>query len=92
MWLILGGGAMIFAILNLVWWAQNKSSKWFGFISLSLTSLTMCACYSDEAQRVVAQDWGGLMDIMPTMSKALWICAIASILINAIPVFWNKKG
>lgn len=91
MWLAMGAGAIIFAILNLVWLFKQKSSKWFGFISLSLTALTVCAFYSDAAVRVINEDWGGLMDILPSMSKALWICVIISILANSIMLLGDKK-
>lgn len=91
MWMIWGIGAIIFAILNLIWTFQNKSAKWFRFISLSLSALTLCAFYSDGAVRVANEDWGGLMDIMPAMSAALWVCTIASILINSISLFKEKK-
>ena len=91
MWLAMGAGAIIFAILNLVWLFKQKSSKWFGFISLSLTALTVCAFYSDAAMRVINEDWGGLMDILPSMSKALWICVIMSILANSIMLLGDKK-
>ena len=91
MWLVMGFGAIIFAILNLVWLFKQKSSKWFGFISLSLTALTVCAFYSDAAMRVINEDWGGLMDILPSTSKALWICVIISILANSIMLLGDKK-
>ena len=91
MWLAMGVGAIIFAILNLVWLFKQKSSKWFGFISLSLTALTVCAFYSDAAMRVINEDWGGLMDILPSTSKALWICVIISILANSIMLLGDKK-
>lgn len=91
MWLAMGAGAIIFAILNLVWLFKQKGSKWFGFISLSLTALTVCAFYSDAAMRVINEDWGGLMDILPSMSKALWICVIISILANSIMLLGDKK-
>ena len=91
MWLAMGAGAIIFAILNLVWLFKQKSSKWFGFISLSLTALTVCTFYSDAAMRVINEDWGGLMDILPSMSKALWICVIISILANSIMLLGDKK-
>ena len=91
MWLAMGVGAIIFAILNLVWLFKQKSSKWFGFISLSLTALTVCAFYSDAAMRVINEDWGGLMDVLPSMSKMLWICVIISILANSIMLLGDKK-
>ena len=91
MWLAMGVGAIIFAILNLVWLFKQKSSKWFGFISLSLTALTACSFYSDAAMQVVNEDWGGLMDVLPSMSKMLWICVIISILANSIMLLGDKK-
>ena len=86
MWILFGTGAILFAVFNLIWTFQgkNKSVKWFRFISMALTALTLCAFYSDSASRVVTKDWSGLMDIMPTMSTALWICTTASIAINSI--------
>lgn len=51
-------------------------------MSMALTALTVCAFYSDAAGRVAVDDWGGLMDILPTMSKALWICVLLSIIMN----------
>ena len=91
MWLVIGVGAIIFATLNLVRSFQNKRSKWFGFASLSLTALTVCSFYSDAAIRVANEDWGGLMDILPTISIALWVCVIISIMINSVPIFKDKK-
>ena len=91
MWLAMGFGAIIFAILNLVWASKQKNSKWFGFISLSLTALTACSFYSDAAMRVANEDWGGLMDILPSMSKALWVCVIISILVNSITLLGDNK-
>ena len=63
MWLVMGFGAIVFAILNLVWTSKQKNSKCFGFI----------------------------MDIVPSMSKALWICVIISILVNSITLLGDKK-
>ena len=91
MWLVMGAGAIIFAILNLVWTSKQKNSKWFGFISLSLTALTACSFYSDAAMQVVTDDWGGLMDVLPSMSKMLWICVIISIVVNSITLLGDNK-
>ena len=91
MWLVVGAGAIIFAILNLMWAFKQKRSKWFGFISLSLTALTPCLFYSDAAMRVSNEDWGGLTDIVPFMSKALWVYVIISILVNSITLLGGKK-
>jgi formate hydrogenlyase subunit 3/multisubunit Na+/H+ antiporter MnhD subunit len=91
MWLALGIVSIVFAILNVVYTSQNKNTKWFRFLSLSFTALTVCSFYADGAARVANEDWGGLMDTMPTMSKALWICVILSIAINSISLFKGKK-
>lgn len=93
MWLLFGISAIIFAVLNIIWTFNNKNKnvKWFRFISLSLTALTVCAFYADAAMRVTKEDWGGLMDIMPTMSKSLWFCVILSIVINSISLFRDKE-
>ena len=91
MWLVFGIGAIIFAGFNVIWEFKNKNAKWFRFFSLSLTALTVCSFYDDGAIRVVREDWGGLMDIMPTMSKALWFCVALSIMINSISLFREKK-
>lgn len=90
MWIVLGVAAIITAILNLVWSSKNKDAKWFRYISLSLTALTLCAFYSMDAHWVIKEDWSTLMDVVPTMSKALWVLTIGSILINSISLF-NKN-
>jgi hypothetical protein len=92
MWILFGTGAIIFAVFNLIWTFQGKTktATWFRFISMALTALTLCAFYSDCASRVVAEDWSGLMDVMPTMSTALWICTIASIAINSVSLLTER--
>ena len=82
MWLIFGAGALITALLNIM--NFKNQSNIFRFLSLSFTSLTICAFYADGAERVVKEDLGGLMDTMPTLSKALWVLVGLSILINSI--------
>lgn len=91
MWLFFGLTSIITAIMNVVSWSKGKDPKYYRFASLSLTALTMCALYSDEARRVTASDWGGLMDVMPSMAPMLLICVIASILINGISLI-SRKG
>lgn len=50
MWMVLGVAAILTAILNVVWSIRNQDAKWFRFISLSLTALTLCAFYSADAK------------------------------------------
>lgn len=87
MWLILGVGAIISALLNMIATIKNKNADRYRFLSLSLTALTVCSCYLEAANRVIKEDWGGLMDIMPTMSKALLVLVILSIAINSVFIF-----
>ncbi len=91
MWLILGLGVIVFAFFTVIWAVRGKDARWFSYISLSLTALTLCAFYHDEAERVLSEDWAGLMDIMPTMSKSLWVCTFASILINSVGLLKRKN-
>ena len=91
MWLLFGGGAVIFAFLNIVLTLGDRSPRLFGFISLSLTALTVCSFSSDGARRLAEDDLSGLRDIMPIMSYVLWFCTIMSILLNAIPFLKSKR-
>lgn len=88
MWMIFGAAAIIFALFNIINY-KNKANI-FRFLSMSFTSLTVCAFYADGAGRIVREDWGGLMDTMPTISKALWVCVIMSIMINSYSLI--KRG
>ena len=85
MWLVFGVGAAAFAFINLA--KPGRHREIFRWASLSLTALALCAFYADGAARVLKEDWGGLMDTMPTLSRALWILTAASILINGVDLF-----
>ncbi len=87
MWLLFGGLAIAAAILNLVLTARSKDPRWSRFASLSFTALTLCSFYTQAARWTAHKDWSALADVVPTMSKWLWICAAASILINSISLF-----
>ena len=87
MWLFFGITAIICAILNVIWTLRHRETKWFRFISLSFTALTMCAFYSMANRWVVLGDSSALLDVMPTLSKILWFLTIASITINGISLF-----
>ena len=71
--------------------AEQLNGIYAELAGLALTALTLCAFYADGAGRVVAEDWGGLMDIMPTMNKALWVCTVISILLNSVSLFKGKE-
>ena len=90
MWIILGFSAIVAACLNLYCWSKGKEAKWFRFLSLSLTALTLCANYSLDAQLVISQDWSALEDVVPTMSQYLWIMTVGSIALNGITLLPKK--
>ncbi|MBO4794392.1 MAG: hypothetical protein J5556_07505 [Deltaproteobacteria bacterium] len=90
MWMLLGLAAIAAAVVNIVMGSMGRETKYYRFASLALTAMTVCAFYSDGARRVLAEDWNGLTDIMPTMSKALWVCVIVSILVNGISLVKKK--
>lgn len=91
MWLVFGIGAVITAILNIIWTVKEKEAKWFRFMSLSLTALTLCAFYSQNAAWVLREDWSALMDVVPSISKTLWVLTIISVALNSISLF-NPKN
>jgi len=87
MWLFFGITAIITAILNIIWTLRHREAKWFRFISLSFTALTMCSFYSLAYQWALTEAADQLLDVMPTLSKLLWFLTIASITINGISMF-----
>lgn len=89
MWLIFGAGAIITELLNVM--NYKNRADFFRFLSLAFTSLTVCAFYADGAGRVIREDWGGLMDTMPSISKALWLCVALSIIINSISLIKSHR-
>lgn len=70
---------------------MKKKNNIFRFLSMSFTSLTVWAFYADGAGRVITEDWAGLMDTMPTISKTLWLCVGVSIAINSISLIKSYK-
>lgn len=91
MWIEFGFGAIITAILNIVFTIKHRDAKWFRFISLSLTALTLCDFYSQTAQWALLEDWSAIMDVVPNVSRPLWVLTILSILLNSISLFEKKK-
>lgn len=94
MWIIFGSVAIITMFINLYFFKKGKNNQIFMSLSLSFTALTLAAFYSGIANAVEMEDWAGIMDVVPTMSTALWILTISSILLNALPLFlnWRKNN
>ncbi len=89
MWIIFGSAAILSAVLNIVWAAKGREPKWFRFISLSFTALTLCAFYSINAKWVINEDWIALMDVVPAMTRNLWVLTVLSVVINSVTLFWK---
>lgn len=84
MWVLFGIIAIMTAILNIIWIVLHRETKWFRYISISFTALTLCAFYSQASHWAIIGDASALLDVMPTLSKVLWFLTIASIIINGI--------
>ena len=87
MWMFFAVGAVVMAILNLCQYMRRKPAKWFRFLSLALTALTLCSFYSQVGVWIAAGDWAAMEDVVPFMSKALWVVVSASVVVNGISLF-----
>ena len=92
MWVSFGIAAIITAILNVIWTIQHREAKWFRYISMSCTALTLCAFLSKANGWILSEDWSALADVIPDVSKAMWFLTISSVVINSISLFWEKKS
>lgn len=92
MWVLFGVIAIVFAVWNVIFDVQEKKSQYLRFLSMAFTALTLCTFYHLEAQWVIHHDWSALEDTMPTMSKALWVLTILSILLNGSSLLCKKTS
>ncbi|MBO5904257.1 MAG: hypothetical protein J6Q64_02660 [Clostridia bacterium] len=90
MCLLFGTVAIIAAIFNVIWTVRRREAKWFRFISLSFTAVTLCAYYSLANLWVSTNAADQLLDVMPTLSKVLWFLTISSIMLNSVSLFKKK--
>lgn len=92
MWLILGIIAIIATFINLYMYTIGKDYKLAMAVGLSFTALTLCAENSLISNGVKSEDWSALLDVVPTMEKALWFVTIISILLNISPIFLEIRN
>lgn len=92
MWIIFGFIAIIATFINILLFVAGKDYKLAMATGLSFTALTLVAFYSMVADWVEAEDWSALMDVVPSMSAALWVLTIGSILLNITPVLLEMKN
>ena len=88
--IILGIIAIFFAIKNIIAWTHGKDPQKYRFLSLAFTSLTIFSFYYMGADFLSKGDIAGALDVVPTISKILFFCTIASIIINGITLFKKK--
>ena len=86
MFLVLGTIAIVATVLNLYLYKVGKNYKLAMAMGLSFTALTLVAGHSMISDWVKVKDWAALLDVVPTMTTALWILTIVSILLNIIPI------
>ena len=91
MFLILGIIAIVATVLNLYLYKVGKYYKLAMAMGLSFTALTLVAGHSMISDWVKVKDWAALLDVVPTMTTALWILTIVSILLNIIPILLELK-
>jgi hypothetical protein len=92
MFLVLGIIAIIATFLNLYLYKIGKDYKLAMAMDLSFTSLTLVAEHSMISDWVKVNDWVALLDVVPTMTTALWVLTIISILLNIIPILLELKN
>jgi len=92
MWLILGIIAIIATFINLYMYGTGKDYRLAMAIAISFTALTLVAGYSMVSDWVKGEDWSALLDVVPTMEKALWTLTIISILLNITPILLEMKN
>lgn len=91
MWFIFGVIAIIATLFNLYLYKTGKNYHLAMAIALSFTALTLNASYGMVSSGLAAEDWAGILDVVPTMNTALWILTILSILINSAPAILEFK-
>jgi magnesium-transporting ATPase (P-type) len=92
MWIIFGVISIVATFINLYMYKKGKDYKLAMAIGLSFTALTLCSEYSLVSRWVKAEDWGALLDVIPTMEIWLWILTIISIFLNIIPILLEVKN
>ena len=91
MWFVFGILAVIFAILNLVFAFKGKEVKYFRFMSMALSIITLWVALKEELNLFFIKDFSALEDTAPTLINGLFVCSAGSILINGITLFKEKR-
>ena len=92
MWLVFGSISILATCLNLYLYKIGKKYHLAKAIGLSFMALTLMANYQSIANWAVKEDWSAIGDVVPTMSKVLWILTVLVLLLNMIPLFLEFKN
>ena len=92
MWVVLGLIAIVATFINLYMYKTGKDYRLAMAVGLSFTALTLVAEYRLVSNWVKVEDWSALLDVVPSMEKALWFLTIASILLNISPILLELKN
>ncbi len=91
MWFFLGCAAIGATFWGMLCGARGKPASFWAALGLALTGLTLCAQYQMIAYWTQSSDWAAIDDVVPTMSKALWILTGISILLNLMMIWMDQK-
>lgn len=73
--------AILLIITAFIW--KKKGFEFFALAGNSVFAISLIYCIFDVSQRVSSGDYGGLMDIYPTMR---WYCLAMFILISVLNI------
>lgn len=90
MWILFGLLAIATTLVNLCLFCIGKDYKLAMALGLSFTALTLCADYSLLNMWIDVEDWAAIEDVVPGMSRALWVLTTTSIVLNIAPIFLEK--
>ncbi|WP_404407872.1 hypothetical protein [Jeotgalibacillus malaysiensis] len=90
MWLILGLIASAAILLNIYLFSAGKDYKLAMVAGLSFTALTICGHISLLADQASREDWSAVREVI-NYQWGLYVLTVASIFINALPVFIERK-
>ncbi|WP_454205981.1 hypothetical protein [Peptoniphilus sp. Marseille-Q6390] len=91
MGIIFGLIAIFFATKNVLAWSRGMDSSKDCFLSMAFTCLAIFGFYNMGANFLEKGDIAGALDVIPTIRETLFVCTLASIIINGITVFVKKK-
>lgn len=92
-WMLLGGFAFLFAIINLVRAIMGKKYGWevLLFSSFLCGVYALVALYRQNAQWAMIGDWSAIQDVTPYMGDALVWVTMLGVTINMATVLLNLR-